>query len=167
MWLQSITFVLFAVLLAGLLGFSSSWNTQAEKPSAYDRGIHVMQAAQQSKQPLLLEFYSDTCLACRSLAPVVHALHDARLKGCIDLVMVNVDNPVNQDVVTLFQVDTIPALFVFDANFEAKRMRKQAIAVDEVSSEYQLLEAIQTARQEARPDLAPCALSPQVPAVPS
>jgi thioredoxin-like negative regulator of GroEL len=106
-----------------------------------------MQAAQTSKKPLLVEFYSDSCLSCRALAPALHAVYNTQLKPCLHLVMVNMDNPVNADIAQIFKVETIPALFVFDP----QRMKNESVALDTVQSEVQLISAVQRAQQTVSP----------------
>ena len=142
-------FVVMLVLLfvGGSLTFSSiansyfSWGGKA--PSAYDPKITVSQAMNESKTPLLIEFYSDTCGTCRELAPMIHEAQK-KFKGQLYFVMVNTDDPLQVDVVSLFNIQEIPALYVFDFH----KMRKQAVPSEDLFEPAALEHGIQQTMQK-------------------
>lgn len=96
-------------------------------PSSYDTGGSLMEQANTQATPLLVEFYSDTCLGCQQLTPLVHRwAKQPTVQGCLAFTMVNTDLPDNQFFTTLFGVNEVPALFVFDI----KHMKRTPVALN-------------------------------------
>jgi thiol-disulfide isomerase/thioredoxin len=112
--------VLMACVLA--VGFFQQWQAIGRLPSRYDTGLTLDNAFKQTKTPLLVEFYSDTCGTCQRITPMVHDTA-RQLDGKLTLVMVDVTNPDNQMFTQLFGVTTIPRVFVFDP----RKMKKHAV----------------------------------------
>lgn len=122
-----------SIIFIGVV-FASSFFGQmmvaGQLPSAYDPGLAVEDAFKTSEKPLLIEFYTDTCSACKGITPLVHRVYENNFDEQLTLVMVDVDNPKNRGIAQLFAIDSVPALFVFDH----KNMKKEAIPYDELHS---------------------------------
>lgn len=139
--------MLVMLLVGGSITFSSIANSYfpwgGKPPSTFDPKITVTDATSRAQTPLLIEFYSDTCGTCRELAPLIHKAQE-KFKGKLFFVMVNTDDPAQQDVVNLFNIDEIPALYVFDFH----KMRKLAVPSDYLFAETSIEEGIQTTLQK-------------------
>jgi thiol-disulfide isomerase/thioredoxin len=96
-------------------------------PSSYDSGKPLMQLADDAQgKPLLVEFYTDTCVRCAKLVPMVHTLaQSAAAEQCFSLALVNAEVADNKLFVDLFAVKEVPALFVFNL----KKMKKTAVVL--------------------------------------
>lgn len=141
MYWQSIILVLL-VLAGGLfVGFWQQGDSLARRPSFYDPGLTIEQAAETSEKPLLVEFYSDTCATCQRLTPLLHQLYIQRFQNDYTLVMLNTERPENRLYIELFQVETIPALFVF----QPKKMKKTRLNVEQVTSVQELSQLLASA----------------------
>jgi len=141
MFKRSFLLVLLTVLLVFASAFASQMWTTKDLPSTYDTGLTIEQAFKTSRVPLLIEFYSDTCGTCKRLAPVIHEMQTSTFKGRMTLVMMNVDEPENQDIARLFGVDSLPALYVFDH----KHMKKHTIPPEAFISQITLQKTIEQA----------------------
>ena len=141
MFKRSFLLVSLIFLLVFASAFASQMWTTKDLPSAYDSGLTIEKAFKTSKVPLLIEFYSDTCGTCKRLAPVIHSLEDGPYKGRVTLVMMDVNEPGNQDIARLFGVDSLPGLYVFDH----KHMKKHAIQAEDFATQAQLQKAIDAA----------------------
>jgi thiol-disulfide isomerase/thioredoxin len=141
MFKRSFLLVLLTVLLVFASAFASQMWTTKDLPSAYDTGLTIEQAFKTSQVPLFIEFYSDTCGTCKRLAPVIHEMQTGTFKGRMTLVMMNVDEPENQDIARLFGVDSLPALYVFDH----KHMKKHTIPPEAFISQVMLQKSIEQA----------------------
>jgi thioredoxin-like negative regulator of GroEL len=134
------SFFLVIALLA--LVFTSAFAAQLwitkDLPSTYDTGLTIEKAFKTSKAPLLIEFYSDTCGACRRVAPVVHQLMETRYKGRLTTVMMDVDDADTRSIAELFGVNTLPALYVFDHH----HMKKHVIPAESFVSTEKLTQTI-------------------------
>ena len=141
MFRRSFLLVSLVVLLVFASAFASQMWTTKDLPSAYDSGLTIEKAFKTSKVPLLIEFYSDSCGTCKRLAPVIHSLEEGPYKGKVTLVMLDVNEPGNQDIARLFGVDSLPGLYVFDH----LHMKKHAIRAEDFTSKVRLQQAIDTA----------------------
>jgi thiol:disulfide interchange protein len=141
MFKRSLLTVILVFLVTFALGFWFQWQQVGALPSRYDPGVTIDTAFKTAKTPLLVEFYSDTCGRCRQVTPLLHKTATHRLKSVVTLVMLDVDNPDNEGVATLFGVKTLPAVFVFDP----KKMKKHALSNEVLDSETLLTQAIQVA----------------------
>lgn len=120
--------------------FLQEWRTVQHLPSRYDSGLTIEKAFQTSKQPLLIEFYSDQCQTCQRVTPTVHEAYQ-RLKSNVTLVMVDTDDPANGPILQLFGVKNIPDLYVFDF----KRMKKHGIDLQTLKSPQTFIAAVHKA----------------------
>ena len=69
--------------------------------------------------PVVVEFYAEWCGYCRKLAPVLDSLAQ-EYQGLVQFVRVDVDS--DPDVAARFDVDGVPAVFVFDAGLPLARV---------------------------------------------
>jgi thiol:disulfide interchange protein len=101
--------------------------TYQRVPSSYDTDIATPVQARVNgvKTPLILmEFYQDPCLNCRALAPVLHEWNQTpQANSCFTLIPVNVEKPENRFYMDIFQVNQVPALFIF----QPQQMKKTAV----------------------------------------
>lgn len=130
--------------------FASAFTTQmvlsGQLPSAYDPGISVDEAFKTSEQPLLIEFYSDTCSACRTVTPLIHSVYNDDYKEKLTMVMVDINEQDGYQVSQLFGVESIPAVFVFDF----KHMKKDELDIEKLVSRERLSTALDTALLKAK-----------------
>jgi thiol-disulfide isomerase/thioredoxin len=115
-------------------------------PSGYDTGQPLMVAASASNgRPLLVEFYSDQCTRCHHLTPMVHSLmQQNKFKSKLVWAMVNADDTNNQLFMQLFQVKTLPALFVF----KPTSMKKHPVALPATQVNY-TIDSVSTAIEQS------------------
>ena len=66
-----------------------------------------------NNRPTIVEFYADWCEACKSMAPSMSFIHKEN-KDEINLVLLNVDNPIYSDFIDQYDVQGIPQLNFFD-----------------------------------------------------
>ncbi len=64
-------------------------------------------------KPSFFEFYADWCEVCNEMAPAMLSL-ERRSSAQINFVLLNVDNPLWQDYLNLYEVHGIPQLNFFD-----------------------------------------------------
>ena len=141
MYKRSFLLVAMIVLLVFASAFASQMMVTQSLPSAYDSGLTIEKAFKTSQSPILVEFYSDTCGTCKRITPVIHEFKENRYKNKLTLVMMDVEDPENQDIAQLFGVDTLPALYVFDH----KRMKKHPIPAEAFVSQAKLQQALDDA----------------------
>lgn len=120
--------------------FFREWQGVQHLPSRYDTGLTIEKAFQTSKQPLLIEFYSDQCQTCQRVTPTVHTAYQ-QLKGNVTLVMVDTDDPANGPILQLFGVKNIPDFYVFDF----KHMKKHGIDLQTLQSTHTFIAAVHKA----------------------
>ena len=70
--------------------------------------------------PVLVDFYSDTCVPCKMLSPVLSQL-DTELSGKLNIYKVNVGY--EQDLVDKYEVQASPTLIFFRSGEEVSRLR--------------------------------------------
>jgi thiol-disulfide isomerase/thioredoxin len=144
--------VILSILVVGVLSMGSRFvgaiPGMSVLPSSYDPKIGVAEAARMSDKPLLIEFYTDTCQTCQVITPWVHKL-SKKYRDDMTFIMVNADDPLQRDVVTIFAIEYVPAIFVFDFN----KMTKAQIDPDSYRNEHTLDQAIGNALQtvESKP----------------
>lgn len=130
--------VLSIVALVFATSFAMQMSHFSQLPSAYDPGIALMDAFKTSEKPILIEFYSDECSACQQLTPILHTQFNNHFKNDLTLAMVDVYAPQNSQAAQLFGVETIPAIFIFDA----KHMKKATINIEDLRTEADLRNAL-------------------------
>ena len=115
MYKKSFFLAVLSVISVGLVitasGYISGWSG-GNVPSHFDSGLTVEQATHQSSQPLLIEFYSDSCGTCKELTPKIHNVQ-TQFKNKATFVMVDVYGK-QSFVADLFKIDVIPTLYLFD-----------------------------------------------------
>jgi len=147
MFRRSFLLVAMIVLMVFASAFASQMWITKDLPSSYDTGLSIEKAFKTSKVPLLIEFYSDTCGTCKTLAPVIHALQEGRYKNRLTLVMLDVSEPANQDIARLFGVDALPGLYVFDHH----HMKKHQIKPEDMTSQATLQRSIDAVLAKTMP----------------
>jgi thiol:disulfide interchange protein len=100
-------------------------------PSSYDSGKPLMQIADEaSGKPLLVEFYTDRCVRCGKIVPLVHHFaENPAVSACFSLALVNAEAAENKLFTDLFAVKVVPALFVFNP----KKMKKTVVKLPDAS----------------------------------
>ena len=63
-----------------------------------------------SKEPVLVDFYTDTCNPCRMMAPVLQEM-ETEAKGQFKVVKINAAT--EMQLAAQFRVNSVPAFFVF------------------------------------------------------
>jgi thiol:disulfide interchange protein len=140
----SVSFILLVLMFfwgRGLLKVVLHPETYQRLPSSYDTEIAspVQARINAAKTPLILiEFYQDPCLNCRALAPVLHDWEKSpQASACFTLIPVNIEKPENRFYMDIFQVQQVPALFVF----QPQQMKKTPVRLQgEVSSTPQAIQ---------------------------
>lgn len=153
MYGKSFFLIVLALITVGLITSAGRFMPVLVKvPSTYDPKITVEQAIQTSNTPLLIEFYTDNCKTCTVITPWM-----AELKPDFDnqvtFVMVDINDPAQQQVSELFGVSYVPAIYVFDF----KRMNKTQVSFEAYASPKRLKAGIEKAIAEAKrkPDRSP------------
>lgn len=82
-----------------------------------DRQIAAL--IQASSLPLLIDFYSDTCMPCRMMAPAVAGLAGRR-RG--DLTVIKVNTDIHRDLAASFRIRAVPTFVVFRKGYEVGRV---------------------------------------------
>jgi len=83
------------------------------------------QIALQNGRPTIIEFYADWCEACKSMAPSMMNIKK-QFENEIDIVLLNVDNPIWLDLLQKYDVNGIPQLNFFD---ESGRLKGSSIGI--------------------------------------
>ena len=103
-----------AVLLSGLLlWLRGGLHSQAPLEQLARRSPELA-VALASGRPTVAEFYADWCESCRAMAPAMAAV-EARHRGALNVVMLNVDNPRWLPEIERYAVNGIPQLEFFSA----------------------------------------------------
>jgi thioredoxin 1 len=88
----------------------------AERITTADFEEKVLKAG----MPVLVDFYSDTCVPCKMLSPVLSQL-DTELEGKLNIYKVNVGY--EQELVERYDVQASPTLIFFRDGEEVSRLR--------------------------------------------
>ena len=109
-----------------LIGFNFCWIPQAHAlqfQTSSLQGLAIMRAmakdsiayeeAIQNKKPTILEFYADWCTTCQGMSPIMNSLKQ-EYREKINVVMLNIDDPQWQDIVTKYQVTGVPQFTFLD-----------------------------------------------------
>jgi len=141
-WLL-LALALVAVALAGLrlrLGPEAALERMARRSPPLSEALA-------DGRPTLVEFYADWCESCLAMAPAMEELE--RRHPELDVVLLNVDNPVWEPQLLHWQVNGIPHLELFGADGQD---RGQAIGRRQPQELEQLAVALQSGG--SLPDLA-------------
>lgn len=103
----------------------------AERITAADFDAKVLRA----EIPVLTEFYSDTCIPCKMLSPVLSEL-ESELDGKLKIYKVNVGY--EQELVDKYDVQASPTLIFFSGGEEVSRLRG-AVKKADISAEFEKL----------------------------
>ena len=156
MYKKSFLMVLLIVGAVFATAFTRQMIETQHLPSSYDPGLTIDQAFKTAKTPLFVEFYTDSCGTCRRVSPMVHELMKDEWQGKMTLVMLDVENPQNQQAAQLFGVDELPAIYVFDF----KNMRKHQIDDAHFESKDTLYKAVNEVLTVTIPNSKPRKLDP-------
>jgi thioredoxin 1 len=63
-----------------------------------------------SKEPVLVDFYTDTCPPCRAMAPVLQEM-EAESNGQYKIVKVNAAS--EAELATTYRINAVPSFFIF------------------------------------------------------
>ena len=86
--------------------------------------------------PVLVEFYSDSCVPCKMLSPVLSQL-EAELSGKLNIYKVNVGY--EQELVDRYEVQASPTMIFFGNGAEISRLRG-AVKKADIIAEYEKLQ---------------------------
>ena len=88
----------------------------AERITSAGFGEKVLNA----EKPVLVDFYSDTCVPCKMLSPVLSQL-ETELDGKLNIYKVNVGY--DQELVDKYEIQASPTLIFFKGGEEVSRLR--------------------------------------------
>ena len=63
-----------------------------------------------SKEPVLVDFYTDTCPPCRAMAPVLQEM-ETEANGQYKIVKINAGS--EMELATIYRVSAVPSFFIF------------------------------------------------------
>ena len=86
--------------------------------------------------PVLVDFYSDSCVPCKMLSPVLSQL-DTELEGRLRIYKVNVGY--EQELVEKYEVQASPTLIFFVGGNESSRLRG-AVKKQDILAEFEKLQ---------------------------
>ncbi|MBP3857450.1 MAG: thioredoxin fold domain-containing protein [Ruminiclostridium sp.] len=89
-----------------------------------------------AEKPVLVDFYSDSCVPCKMLSPVLSQL-ESELDGKLDIYKVNVGY--EQELVDKYEVQASPTLIFFRNGGEVSRIRGAAKKAD-ILAEFEKLQ---------------------------
>lgn len=78
----------------------------------------VVTLIQNGKLPLLIDFYSPTCMPCHMMSPIVESLARRRAG---DLMVVKVETGRSPELASAFKIQAVPTFVVMKAGFETGR----------------------------------------------
>ncbi len=112
---ERIILVVVGLLLATLLFFlKGGLNSKAPLDQLARKSL-APEVALLNGKPTVIEFYADWCEACRSMAPAMFAI-EHEMSSQVDIVLLNVDNPLWEDLIENYSVKGIPQLNFFDSD---------------------------------------------------
>lgn len=123
MYRKSFFIVVLSLIVMGLLASGTKMVMAIPGltglPSSYDPHVRMEDAMQNSTKPLLVEFYTDSCGTCKVLTPWAHSLKE-KYADDLTFVMVDVSDSRNSQISQIFNIQFVPAIFVFDAKHMTK-----------------------------------------------
>lgn len=93
-----------------------SSSSSGASPSIYNRGLTIEQA-KVSNKPIVIDFYTDWCGACKYTAPIFDQVR-TELSSDAEFVMVNVDN--NRALADEYGVRSYPTFYLLNPSTMAK-----------------------------------------------
>ena len=99
-----------AALLAVAVFWTRSLNNQGLEALA--RASLPLDEALSNGKPTLVEFYADWCQVCHQMEPAISQLEQTH-RGALDLVLLNVENPLWEQELRQFQVVGIPTFLFY------------------------------------------------------
>lgn len=110
---QRLILLIVGLVLASLLFFFRGGLYQQAPLDQLARRSLEPENALQNGRPTIFEFYADWCEACREMAPSFLDL-EHQMENKLDIVLLNVDNPIWNDLIDEYNVKGIPQLNLFD-----------------------------------------------------
>ena len=86
--------------------------------------------------PVLVDFYSDSCVPCKMLSPVLSQL-ESELDGKLTIYKVN--SPYEQELTEKYEVQASPTLIFFKDGAEVSRIRG-AVKKSDIIAEFEKIE---------------------------
>jgi len=118
--------MLVGALIGAMFSFSLPQTGPIDPPVSENSTLIHIETAQdfdnlvlQSKQPVLVDFYSNACPPCRRLSPVIAQLAD-QFSGRAVVAKVNVDRL--SELASRYRVSSIPAVLFYEDGKETKRI---------------------------------------------
>lgn len=78
------------------------------------------EAVEQSELPVLADFYSDSCIPCKRMSPILSQLESAYAEK---LKIVKINTNFEKELTEQFQIQAAPTLILFDKGKEIARIR--------------------------------------------
>ena len=120
--------ILLLVMLSTAAGFAvataTGSNNKKEKPSDYKVGISYDKAIESDK-PMVALFYVDWCGYCLKFMPKFKALSLMYLTK-YNFVMIDVENPVNKELVEDVGLTGFPTVYIMDPKFDNRVLLSNA-----------------------------------------
>ena len=110
---MAMTLAIIAAVLAVVVFWTRSLGTQGLEALA--RASLPLDEALSNGKPTLVEFYADWCEACHQMEPTMAQLKQTH-RGALDLVLLNVENPLWEKELDQFQVRGIPTILFYGAD---------------------------------------------------
>ena len=119
--------ILFVVIVTSAAGFAVANGAfdKKEKPSDYKVGIPYEQALESDK-PMVALFYVDWCGYCLRFMPKFKVLSMMYVTK-YNFVMLNVEDPVNKDLVEDVALTGFPTVYVIDPKYDNRFLLNNAI----------------------------------------
>ncbi len=120
--------ILLLVVISSAAGFAvanaTSGSGQKQKPSDYKVGITYDKAVESDK-PMVALFYVDWCGYCLKFMPKFKTLSLMYL-GKYNFVMLNVEDPVNKELVESVGLTGFPTVYIMDPKYDNRVLLNNA-----------------------------------------
>ncbi len=114
---QRLILLLASLVFAGLLFILRGGITSQAPLDQLARRSLDPDTALVNGRPTIFEFYADWCEACREMAPAMLKI-DIQNESKVDFVLLNVDNPMWEGLISKYEVTGIPQLNFFNTKGE-------------------------------------------------
>ena len=124
--------LLFAIVLTSTLGIAfanGAFVEKKEKPSDYKIGVTYEKALEAQDKHMLALFYVDWCGYCLRFMPkykVIESLYGKKF----NFVMLNAENPENEDLVKSVALTGFPTLYIIDPRYDNRVLLNNGIYHD-------------------------------------